>query len=575
MENEFPIKKVLICGKDISEYAVVCPKGASPFLTEAAETFVRIIREAIGQELRVMDEDGAAAYEIVIGTTNRDTELVRQSRASLKNDGYAILGEGSRLFITGGNDRGAGYGVYSLLEDYMGVRFYASDCTVIHEAQTVEVPEGIRVLYSPVLEYRDLNWYDYIKNHDFASRNKVNCTGGKRTDVPDTSLYAEGFVHTLSALTEEPHVPDVQPCLTDEAVYRKVLGNVRKWLAKNPGAAIISVSQNDSYPEGLGCQCEKCRAIDEAEGSPMGSLLTFVNRIAGEIRAEYPDVQVDTLAYRYTRKTPKTIVPADNVIIRLCSVECSFAHRMDDADCEENAAFRQTIEDWAKVSDKLYIWDYTTDFAHYLAPYPNLHILWDNVRFFKEHNVVGVHEQGNYQAVSGEFGELRGYLLAKLLWNPDMTKERYFELMDEFLQDYYGEGWRYIREYIDRTAQKAAKSHMHLDDRPERYLPLESDEDRDFAREMTGLWEKALEAAGTEEYRNHVRKSKIQDEYYNLYMDFDGQVERNRALYQSLKEFGIAYHCESWNLPELEDFSVEPKIWSKYCREQAEAKDQN
>lgn len=575
MKDGFPIKKILVFGKDISDYTVVCPKNASAFVIEAAEAFVTIVQKAVGHKLSVTDGEGAAACEIVLGVTDRDTQAVRQARASLKNDGYAILGEGSRLFVTGANDRGTGYGVYSLLEDYMGVRFYASDCTVIHEAETVEVPEGIRVLYSPVLEYRDVNWYDYIKNHDFASRNKVNGTGGMRTDIPDTSLYAEAFVHTLSALTEEPHIPDVQPCLTDEKVYEKVLGNVRKWLAKNPGASIISVSQNDSYPEGLGCQCEKCRAIDEEQGTPMGSLLAFVNRIAGEIREEYPDIKVDTLAYRYTRKPPRTMVPADNVIIRLCSVECSFAHRMDDADCEENAAFCRTIEEWAKVSDKLYIWDYTTDFAHYLAPYPNLHILWDNVRFFKDHNVVGIHEQGNYQAKSGEFGELRGYLLAKLLWNPDMTKERYFELMDEFLRDYYGEGWRYIREYIDRTAEKAARSHMHLDNHPEKYLPMENDEDRAFAREMTGLWEKALEAAGSKEQKDHVRKSKIQDEYYNLYMDFDGQQERNRALYESLKEFGIEYHCESWKLPELTDFGIEPKAWSKCCREQAEAEKQN
>ena len=76
------------------------------------------------------------------------------------------------------------------------------------------------------------------------------------------------------------------------------------------------MSQNDSYAEGRGCQCEKCRAIDEAEGTPMGSLLTFVNRIADAIKDDYPHVAVDTLAYRYTRKAPKTIVPADNVIIR-------------------------------------------------------------------------------------------------------------------------------------------------------------------------------------------------------------------------------------------------------------------
>jgi uridine phosphorylase len=94
--------------------------------------------------------------------------------------------------------------------------------------------------------------------------------------------YAGPFVHTFSALTGQPHEIGKQPCLTDEAVYQKVLANVKAWLRANPNAKIVSVSQNDSYAEQLGCQCANCKAIDEREGTPMGSLLAFVNRIAGD-----------------------------------------------------------------------------------------------------------------------------------------------------------------------------------------------------------------------------------------------------------------------------------------------------
>ena len=131
--------------------------------------------------------------------------------------------------------------------------------------------------------------------------------------------------------------------------------------------------------------------------------------------------------------------------IRLCSIECCFSHPLNDDGCEDNLAFRNTLKEWAKICKRLYIWDYTTDFAHYLTPFPNLNVLWENVRFFRENNVAGIHEQGNLQARSGEFGELRAYLLAKLLWNPDMERQEYDALMDEFLRDYYGPGWRSLR----------------------------------------------------------------------------------------------------------------------------------
>lgn len=571
MANEFPVKKMLICGVDISEYRIVCAREAAQCVKDAVDTLAEMVQKAVGCGLQVIGENETAAHEIVIGDTNRNTEAVLQAKASVKNDGYVILAEGSRLFITGNLDRGVSYGVYSLLEDYVGVCFFASDCTVIREAETVEVPRDIRVVYSPRFEYRDIGWYDRMEDLSLACRNKLNSVCGRRTDKPEANVYAERFVHTLSILNGGGHEIDSQPCLTDETVYQTVLCNVKKWLSENPDASVISVSQNDSHAEGLGCQCEKCRAIDEAEGgTPMGSLLAFVNRIAGDIREEYPDVVVDTLSYRYTRKPPRKMVPAENVAIRLCSIEYCFAHPLDGTDCEENVDFKNLLQTWSRLCKRMYIWDYTTDFAHYLAPFPNLAILWDNIQFFKNNGVAGIYEQGNYQSLSGEFGELRGYLLSNLLWNPDMTKTEYFAMMDEFLEAYYGAGWRHIRRYIDKTSAKAAETHLHIYDKPDEYRPaddVDSETGMRFADLMTELWEKALEEARTEEHRKHVKKSRIQNEYYNLYTDFNQQIERNRAFYENLKEAGITWFCEPWELPELEDFSLEPKMWPKYCRE--------
>lgn len=62
-------------------------------------------------------------------------------------------------------------------------------------------------------------------------------------------------------------------------------------------------------------------------------------------------------------------------------------------------------------------------------------------------------------------------------------------------------------------------------------------------------------------HRRHVRLSRLQDEYYNLFVNFDGQTERLEAFYRSLKEFGITHHREGKLLPELTDFTTEPKLW--------------
>ena len=78
---------------------------------------------------------------------------------------------------------------------------------------------------------------------------------------------------------------------------------------------------------------------------------------------------------------------------------------------------------------------------------PNMERLQKNAQYFYEKGIKGVFAQGNYQdPVSGEFGMLRSYLLAKLLWDPYTDLEQHKQ---EFLNAYYGEGGAKVGEYLD------------------------------------------------------------------------------------------------------------------------------
>jgi hypothetical protein len=208
-----------------------------------------------------------------------------------------------------------------------------------------------------------------------------------------------------------------------------MVGRVKEWLREAPNAQIISVTQNDWAGA---CQCDQCKAIDNAEGSPSGSMLAFVNYIAEKIEPEFPHVAVDTFAYQYTRKPPKTIKPRPNVIVRLCSIECNFREPLDHP---SNASFLADLEGWSNICQRLYIWDYTTDFQNYVNPHPNWFTLGPNVRLFQKFGVKGVFEQGAYGNYGSEMGELRAWLLAQLLWNPQQDDRA---LVREFLAGYYG-----------------------------------------------------------------------------------------------------------------------------------------
>jgi hypothetical protein len=79
-------------------------------------------------------------------------------------------------------------------------------------------------------------------------------------------------------------------------------------------------------------------------------------------------------------------------------------------------------------------------------PHPNLRVLGPNVRFFTDHQVKGLFEQGAYTSNGAEMAELRAWVLARLLWDPSLDGQK---LVDEFTDGYYGPAAPHIRNYLN------------------------------------------------------------------------------------------------------------------------------
>ncbi len=306
--------------------------------------------------------------------------------------------EGSRLLLAGGKPRGTLYAVSRFLQDHCGVRWWTPWASRIPSRPTLQL-EPLKVQAKPAFEYREPFWFTAFDT-DWAIR---NCVNGQSANIPPEKggcIRYKGFVHTFYPLVPpEKHFAEhpewysligtqrtaksAQLCLTNPKLRDFLVDRVKQWLRESPEAHIVSVSQNDWHGA---CQCPECRALDEAEGSPAGSLLAAVNYVAEKIEPEFPQVAVDTLAYQYTRKPPRTIKPRPNVIVRLCSIECDFREPLE---APSNAKFGDDLRGWSRICQRLYIWDYTTDFAHYVQPHPNWFVLGPNLRFFQNLNING------------------------------------------------------------------------------------------------------------------------------------------------------------------------------------------
>lgn len=483
------------------------------------------------------EQNAAAELKKYLNKKGVDTEstdgfpIVIAMNEELAGDSFrvtATVGEGKEecLLIEGGNGRGVLYGVYRFLEEFADVRYFTPELEVCEEG-LVSFPDGVLIDYAPTFELRQTDWYRWMSDAEgfaFSAKSGINLISGWTPtwgeEFGGSLSYAPSmFVHTIGKLAEldTPYPATApNPCLSDETVYQTVLKNVLAVLEANPTARILSVSQNDNEKH---CACDNCKAIEAEEGSASGPLLRFVNRIANAVAEQYPEVTIDTLAYKYTQKAPKVTKPAPNVCIRLSTITCHFNHPLTSTTCKTCQSFCNDIVAWSEICNNIYIWDYTTNYSYYLATFPNLHVLRENMKFFADHNVKGVFEQGNASGPSGEFGELRAYLISKLLMDPYMSKTEYYTHMDEFLAAYYGEGWEYIRKYINTFTQyaNASTGGMGIYNYP--FGVLSKDSLKSLADTFNGWWDTAEAMAGNR--LEYVQRSRWQLRYLLLYVHPD------------------------------------------------------
>ena len=451
-------EQIVLADNNASRYAILIPAHATVYETQAATVLQNYLMQISGTALPIVTADKhRSPYEIVLGQNERLDELnTNINYQTLKDDGFAIKTDSLRLIIAGGNEKGTLYGVYTFLEKYLGCRMYTPTVKIIPSKPQIILPK-INDQQVPVIGFRDTH-YRATWDAEYTDWHKLDhAPDGERTDwgmwvhtfnelVPP-QLYYQSHPEYF-AMVKGSRLP-TQLCLANPAVLEITIQNLRKKIAQHPSAKYWSVSQNDNRDY---CTCDLCRSLDSIEGSPSGSIISFVNKVADQ----FPDKMISTLAYEYGRHAPKTLKPRDNVNIMLCSIE---AYR-DKPLTEDTASaeFVKDVKDWGKISKDIIIWDYVIQFNHLLSPFPNLQVIQPNLQFFAENGVNAMFEQGNRE-VGGEFAALRSYMISKLMWDPYLNAD---SVMNDFLYGYYGAAGKPIREYINLMREELLKNKKPL-----------------------------------------------------------------------------------------------------------------
>ncbi len=417
-----------------SEFTVCLPASLSNQALANVDTLREYFRAVTGVELPISTDSETAGRRIFIeiGVSHNSRIAVPE----LGSDGFVIWTDQGDLYLTANTDYGFQNAVYTFIESYLGCRLYSPTVRVVPERTAVVLPE-INDRQVPAITFRMQNLHDssYTNWHKLNTNDDFGLFVHTFQTLVPPDKYFKSHPEYFS-LVNGNRIPTGQLCLTNPEVFRIVVDELRARMKANPQARFWSVSQNDTY---VPCECEACHAIDSAEGSPSGSILTFVNQVADE----FPTMTISTLAYQYSRSAPKHTKPRPNVNIMLCSIECNRSKPL--AQDPSSTSFVKDIEDWNELTHNIFLWDYVINFRNLVSPFPNLHVLQPNIRFFADNGITTVFEQG-LPGFSGEFAELRIYLIAKLLWNPDINVD---SVEDDFLQGFYGKATPFIRRYID------------------------------------------------------------------------------------------------------------------------------
>lgn len=437
-----------------SDYTIVVDIRASLSEKAAANDLAGYLQKIGGVKIPVSNDLHTMGPCVYVGYNWRVAKLTAASRPVDDDEAFCYQTIGNDLLIYGGNQRGTMYGVFTFLERELGVHWLTSNATQLPRLRDYQLP-NLYYTDRPVIQRRLDFYYDALTHHEWLAHNLLN----EQCNLVENQygrLASYWGIHTFEKLIppatyfkshpEYFSVKDgqrsdkAQLCLSNKAMRHELIKNLKEAIRQNPGYWCYDVSQNDNpWP----CECSACQRLVKKYGSESGVMVWFVNQVAAAVKKEFPHVLIGTFAYLYTRQAPKgKIRLADNVVVRLCDIECCMAHPLDG--CEQNSSFLQDMNDWRSIASHIYIWDYTVGFQHYLLPFPNFRTLAANYQYFSRSNVIGVMEEGAHNAPWSEFSELKQWMIAKLLWNPYQDTD---SLASVFINAYYGKAALQVMQY--------------------------------------------------------------------------------------------------------------------------------
>lgn len=513
----------------------------------AAQLLQRFTRETSGAELPIVSKNKSLKGAVIIG----------EPTSEACDDGFLLDCSDGVLHVKTAGGKGAIYGVCTLLEQYMGMNYWAANTYTLTPTADVRIP-AMHHAETPAFRYRqtqsygcaDPVYYDWFRLAEPKEIFADNLWVHTFDHLLPASVYGKQHPEYYSFINGERRPGNhSQWCLTNPDIFEIVAQRVDSIFKANPGKTIMSVSQNDGND--TYCQCPECKKVNEYEGSPSGNFIRFLNKLA----ARFPDKQFSTLAYLFTMHPPKHVRPLPNVNIMLCDIDCK--REVPLTDNASGQDFVNAMEGWSKISNNIFVWDYGINFDNVVAPFPNFHILKKNIELFKKNHATMLFEQVN-GTLGTDFAEMRAYMIGKLMWNPTLDDD---SLMQNFMHKYYGAAAPYLYRYqqILQGALLSSGTPLWIYDSPitHKHGML----NHNLCKVYNELFDKAEAAVcGDSLLTAHVQIARLPLRYSQLEIARTETGGNKQKVAEQLETFRS--QCEKYKVPTLNERNNRP---AEYC----------
>jgi hypothetical protein len=502
-------------------------------LVDAIEDLRRCVQVKTGAELPIR-RVGFGILPILLALTDPGAPPGLQ-------DPYRLRTANGNIVIEAKNLDGLRNGIYGLLTDHLGCRWYAprqlGEEIHIPKDKTVRLPAldevrgsrwfstgGATWGYDPLWDRRSRtlinrgrmnfghSWYGYINRNEFPY-----------DKFPD--YYARDREGKIRIFDNDWSATNF--CPSNPVVIDVVAKKVNAFFAGNPDAPVCSLDPNDYAPM---CLCDRCLALDKAYGQTgedgtevADRLLHFSNEIYKRLDPKYQDKCLGILIYGYQMELPKGITPHAHHAGMICNFppRYDFSRPWNEPTSEVNRHFYDLVKGWGGMLTQFGYYDYYDHYWYY-GPWGVINKMREDLPAFRE---LG----GTFLILEADanFGiqGLNNYISARLEWDLDADVDL---LMDDYFRGYYGPAAAAMRRFF-----LASERYFALE-RPGKGTETRVAMRPEFWTELDGYLKEAEKAvanlpADGQRFKDRIRLNRDGFEYGKIVFQYDlhfGRVGR-------------------------------------------------